>query len=107
MIFWKGWGILGLLFPILIVSMLVLLGYSDEDRAANWIYFIGLTLSAVPVWFLGKHLNRDKDEVYVNERTGKRVKMGYRHTLFFIPLQYYAIVYPILGIAPLIGNLLD
>ncbi|WP_054957318.1 hypothetical protein [Paenibacillus dakarensis] len=98
MIFWRGWGIIGILFPILIAGLLAALGFTDEN--SHWYYFIGLTLSAIPVWFIGKRLNKDKDEIYTNEKTGERFKLGNRHTLFFIPLQYYAIVYPILGIVP-------
>lgn len=98
MIFWRGWGIIGIIFPILISALLVSLGFSDENF--QWFYFIGLTLSAIPVWFIGKRLNRDKDEIFTNERTGERFKLGNRHTLFFIPLQYFAIIYPILGIIP-------
>ncbi|MFC7680761.1 hypothetical protein [Paenibacillus sp. GCM10028914] len=102
MIFWKGWGIIGVLFPILVALLLASLGFSDEN--GDWFYFIGLTLSAIPVWFIGKHFNRDKDEVFTNERTGQQFKLGNRATLFFIPLQYYAIVYPILGIIPVFGS---
>lgn len=98
MIFWKGWGIIGIAFPILVAAVIASLGSTDDNY--NWYYFIGLTLSAIPVWFIGKHLNRNKDEVYTNERTGQRFTLGNSHTLFFIPLQYYAIVYPILGIIP-------
>ncbi len=98
MIFWKGWGIIGIIFPIAIAAVLASLGFSDEN--SNWFYFIGLTISAVPIWFIGKRLNRDKDEIMINETTGERFRLGNRHTLFFIPLQYYAVVYPILGIIP-------
>lgn len=98
MLFWKGWGIIGILFPMLIALLLASLGFTDEN--SNWIYLIGLLLSAVAVWFIGKRLNKDKDEIFTNERTGERFKLGNRHTLFFIPLQYYAFIYPILGILP-------
>lgn len=102
MILWKGWGIIGIVFPVLVAALLASLGFSDEN--GRWYYLIGLTLAAIPVWFIGKHLNRDKDEVFTNEKTGQQYKLGNRHTLFFIPLQYYAIVYPILGVAPFFAS---
>lgn len=39
MIFWKGWGIIGIIFPIAIAAVLASLGFSDENH-------IGITLSA-------------------------------------------------------------
>lgn len=102
MVFWRGWGIIGILFPILVSGILAALGLSDEN--SKWFYFIGLTLSAIPVWFIGKRLNKDKDEVFMNERTGQQFKLGNRHTLFFIPLQYFAVLYPLLGIVPFVAS---
>ncbi|MFS0874027.1 hypothetical protein [Paenibacillus xylanilyticus] len=102
MILWKGWGILGIIFPVVVAGLLASLGFTDEN--ARWYYFIGLALSAILIWFIGKHLNKDKDEVFTHEKTGQRYKLGNRHTLFFIPLQYYAIVYLILGIMPFFAS---
>lgn len=102
MIFWRGWGIIGIAFPVLMAALLASLEFSDEN--GRWFYLTGLTISAIPVWFIGKRLNRDKDDVFIHEKTGQQYKLGNRHTLFFIPLQYYAIVYPLLGIAPFFAS---
>lgn len=95
MVIWKGWGILGLIIPFLV---LVLINSMElNDSIASWINFVGLILSGIAVWSIGKRLNSRKDEVFTSEKTGAQFKLGNQHTLFFIPLQYWAIVYLFTG----------
>jgi len=99
MVFWKGWGILGLLIPMLVSTVIYSMGLSDS--LTSWINCVCLLLSGAAVWFIGKRLNNRKDEVYSNVKTGALIKLGNQHTLFFIPLQYWAFVCLIYGVGSL------
>jgi len=60
---------------------------------------LALIISAPIIWLVGKKLNHNKkDEVYVNKETGEEVTIGPKHTFFFIPIQYWGLIWGILGI---------
>jgi hypothetical protein len=94
--FWTGWGALGL-FP-LIVSTLVF-GMSIEmgikHRGDGPQTGVVLTVIALGLWWLGRRLNG-----------GARKVRDAGHSLFMIPLQYYAIPLFAAGIFLTIATLL-
>lgn len=93
MIVWTGWGILGLLLGGLGIGagtgIAASLGVPTDD--VNWGTSLGLILAAVAVWYLGQRLNRPVDGYH--PKTGEPVKLRNRHTLFFIPMQYWALIF--------------
>jgi len=81
MIMWRGWGALGL-FPLVIATLIFVtaaqlgIGVRGDGPQTG----AALVLIAAGIWWLGRRLNR-----------GTRTFIEARHSLFMIPLQFYAV----------------
>ena len=97
----SGYGGLAFVIPIpLAVAGAFLAQYWPVSDAAKGTrttigFAVGLALSAVPVWYVGRHLNR-RDRL-----TGERY--GEMHSLYSLPFEYWACVWPVVAAAALIG----
>ena len=57
---WRGYGLLGILLPILCLALMVIVLGLDHPGSAG--FFWGLLLARSPVlWVLGKRLNADAE----------------------------------------------
>ena len=99
---WRGWGILTL--PIIVVTWLVIggglavlarrMGLPQLEPVGA---AIGCLAAAAAIWWAGKRLNGRPPRELIDARTGERVLLHRRHEMFFVPMQYWAIL-PLLGI---------
>lgn len=110
MIVWQGWGILAALIPAaLFVLSAVLFGIGGKgtplEHPMVGIVFTAV-LSAIAVWWLGNKLNSAPGRELVDPQTGQRVVLRTRHTLFWIPMQWWAIPILLLGGVALAGMFL-
>ncbi|HPF23640.1 MAG: hypothetical protein R3C08_05220 [Hyphomonas sp.] len=110
MIVWSGWGILILVFgavaafgDIALVSALsgtLSDGAADTvpltARIAGFLPWIG---AAAAAWFMGRKVNTKTEQVLINPETNEPVviRRGGGHSLFFIPMQYWAFILLIVG----------
>ena len=92
MLIWGGWGIL---IP-LIAAVLLFAGHlvAGQIGAA-----VGIIVSGVIVWFLGKNLNDKPNRVLFDPNKDEEVVVneGNRHTLFFIPMQWWGLILFLFG----------
>ncbi len=105
MIIWSGWGII--VFPILIVCIggtifiwSDLLGLNENvPFIANLWYLLAFSLAGSLSWLIGKRINQpSKHHVGLHRHTGQDVRVKPRHTFFYIRLEYWGIILPIIGI---------
>jgi hypothetical protein len=61
-------------------------------------------LAGVALGFTGVRLNRNTDRRLVDPKTGRDVIVRRRHTLFWIPMQYWAPVLALIGVIVLISG---
>jgi hypothetical protein len=106
MIIWSGYGIV---VPLIVgvVSFLsgVVAGFVGEEYAQSGVS-IGLILSAVVVWFVGKQLNGRPGRILVDPKTGEEVDLRpATSSLFFIPMQWWAPLIAVAGFALMLGGL--
>ena len=96
MLIWKGHG---LYVPIFfVVPMLIITTFADNQLVWNIIRVVLIASAATAVWFVGRKLNRDKNEIIeIDQETRKETKLGYQHTLFFIPFEFWSIILVILS----------
>jgi hypothetical protein len=89
MIIWTGWGVLSpaLFFASTLgfAGVFDLLGANSRTGAA-----IGALLAGVGVWLIGIRMNRPVPGY--DRRTGEPVTYKNHHTLFWIPMQYSAVL---------------
>jgi hypothetical protein len=95
LLIWRGWGILGLLIPILALGlgMMVAEAVAPSNAAVTGIVvFIFCLAGAATVWVVGERLNSRPGRLLVDPATGEKVVLRSTHSLFWIPLQWWAIV---------------
>ncbi|GEM_PF-2348727 len=92
MIIYKGLGFLGALIPIVFV---VISEFFFGLEARGWM----LLASAVPVWLLGRYFYKRPAEMMIDPKTQHNVLVKPEHELFWVELEYWAIIFAIFGIA--------
>ena len=94
MIIWKGLGFLGAL--ILVVAIVT--ANSIAEDLQGWAFLI----SAVPVWLLGRYFYKRPAEIMVDPKSQQNVMVKPAHDLFWVELDYWAIIFGIFGISLLL-----
>ena len=98
-IVWTGLGWLFFLIPcvILIIGgfMIDIIGIEMPKYLGHFVGS-GLMLSWLPMWFLGKKVNKEKTEV--DPVTGVTTTVKNKHTLWYLPVQYCSFIFLGLGI---------
>jgi hypothetical protein len=91
---WTGWGILaaliwaaGLWGTQIVVDQVFQQGFYT---AHIWPKIVGSSVSAPINWFVGRAMNGSLGD-------GRRVH-GARHTLFWIPMEYWSPIFIVLGV---------
>jgi hypothetical protein len=93
MIFWRGWGILSPFIAIagFFAGAAFVGGLGLPRGLANYPIPAGLLVAAVGNWFLGRWLNQSRREAQAGAIN--------RHSLFFVPMEWWSVV--MLGLAAL------
>ncbi len=96
LIVWRG---LGWLVPVLVIAALILTQlavdavYGQGFYTANaWPKQAAFIAAAVFVGLLGVFLNHMRRGLLIDEETGEVVGKAPSHTLFFIPVEYWAVI---------------
>ncbi|MGE5516172.1 MAG: hypothetical protein ACM31D_10165 [Bacteroidota bacterium] len=103
MVIWQG---LGILIPFVVVLMTQGLVALAEKLGGPGAYnanplwgVAAMGLSALVVTALGIYLRRRGARVVVDKETGQELVLRSRHTLFFIPMEYWGAILVVGGIA--------
>jgi hypothetical protein len=69
-------------------------------RAQDNGFAVGCLIAAGVLWPLGRWMNTTETRLLVDAQTGEPVELhsGGGHTLFFIPLEYWAFIWPVIGL---------
>lgn len=107
MLIWSGWGALTVLFAmaaavggVALEPVLGRLGLPAQSGIE-----IGWLIAALVNWLVGTRLNNGPTRELVDARTGQRVVLRRRHTLFWIPMQYFSVLMLILSAVAILGML--
>ncbi|UHC19880.1 hypothetical protein LRS73_33320 (plasmid) [Methylobacterium currus] len=105
MIIWSGWGMLsaliaaaGLFGSVLLDPALARIGIPTPTGVV-----LVWAAAAAFNWWLGTRLNHRPGRELVDPRTGQTVILRRRHTLFWIPMQYYSVLMVLLGALAMLG----
>ena len=98
----------GILVAVFAIAA-ALLGGVVSDMAMDPALFdlvtgIGFIIAAVPTWLLGRKWNREPERVLTDEATGDQVVFRRRHSLFFIPMHWWAVPLLLLGPLTMLGG---
>lgn len=102
MIIWQGLGFLVVVIAIaaFIVAQIALDAIFGTNFfiSTPWAKAVWGIVAAIPIWLIGYKLNNRKGRLLIDPDTNQEVNLVKRHTLFWIPMQYYAPVFFALGI---------
>lgn len=101
-IVWSRLGFLGVIIPI--VAPLIGLYLSEKLFGKGYypsvtILGISFVVSGIVIWFLGRYLNASSktERKLIDPETNEEVLLKSKHTIFWIPLEYFAIPVILLG----------
>jgi hypothetical protein len=109
-VIWRG---LGIFAPIMALAFLggtqalvnALGGPGTYEHNSRIWSTLALALGAAAIWFSGRYLNTRPRPVLVNKATGAEVRQGTRHTLFFAPMEYWAVpLIAFAAVSPFLGS---
>ena len=112
MLVWQGFGIAAALIPIALIFVVTVLwgaivgSSTPSDRDSTLIVAIAALASAPLVYLLGRRLDRRPGRTMVDKATGQEVVLRDSHTLFFVPMKYWAWLLAIVGLVVLVVGLL-
>ncbi|MGE5354863.1 MAG: hypothetical protein ACM3PT_01370 [Deltaproteobacteria bacterium] len=102
MIFWSGRGILSILVLIAVIAIFsAILPVDFEDFA----FVFGFLAAGLFSWYFGKKWNHGHGRILIDKETGKEVELKSNHTLFWIKIQYWGIIFFVIGLIVLIKTL--
>lgn len=96
MIIWSGWGFLSVVIAVVVgglTTALTVLGL-EKLGLGTWTgmgLVAGLAAAALVNWLVGIRLNQRPGRELIDAKTGERVVLRKRHSLFFIPMQWWSV----------------
>ena len=98
---WKGTGwLISIIWLIVGVSSLIIWDIR-RDFSITVVYlllFLITFVAAAIIWLLGRKLNAHRRELYFDENAGEERPIGYQHSFFWIPFEFWAVIMPIINI---------
>ena len=95
MVVWTGYGFLSGLIPTL-VFMATALAVGRELHATIG-SVVASVVSAALVWIVGRRLNTLPGRELVDPKTGERLVLRRRHTMFWIPMEWWSLACLLVG----------
>ena len=92
MIIWQGLGILVVFIPV--AYLVAVLGIVFGLQKPELIYLgtaFAMALSTFTIWSMGKKLNNSEGKVLIDPETNEKITIKNKHSLFWIPMQWFAI----------------
>lgn len=102
MLIWRGYGIV-----VPLIVFLVCLGmeyildtsfFKGYYSLQKWPMSLALFIAAIPIWFLGRYLNKNSERILLDPKTGEDVRVVSTHSLFWIRVEYWAPILIMLGV---------
>jgi hypothetical protein len=103
MVVWSGKGILSVL--VLIVSFVLLVNVIPKAQG-DYAFVLSFFIAAAFSWFMGKKWNEGEARTVVDKTTGQEFTLKPNHSLFWIKMQYWGIIFGAFGLVILVQNLL-
>lgn len=98
---WRGRGYLVFLAAIAALALTAAiahaLGYRDATMPTYAVEIVTTAIIFLPIWIYGKKWN-SAQRVLIDKKTGNEIVLRGRHSAFGIPMQYWAIIWPVVVI---------
>ena len=110
MIVWSGLGVLVIVIVAVVggaVAALVgaVLGTAPAEQLGGLGFGLGGLAAAAVNWLVGRRLNSGAGRVLLDPATGQQVVLRRRHSLFFIPMQWWSVPIAAISVVMLMSGL--
>ena len=108
MIVWSGWGVLVIVIAVVVGGGLsALLGVGFRAAGLPQLIaaapFLGLAVAAAVNWVVGRRLNTRPGREMIDTATGRTVILRRRHSLFWIPMEWWSVALGLLAVFLLVA----
>lgn len=106
-VIWRGAGGLVILIGIVVclfINILTSKLFNENNyfQAHLWPKLAALGLIGALCWFIGRFLNGRPPQIFIDETTGQEFEVKPCHELMFIKLEYWGIIFAVIGLALLV-----
>jgi hypothetical protein len=95
MVIWTGRGILIVL--VFFATGIILAPIVPKDYW-NYVFAFASFITAAFSWFMGDKWNNEEGRPVIDVKTGQKIILKRNHSLFFIKMQYWGIIFSIIGL---------
>ncbi len=96
-VIWEGEGYLAALIPIIIFFLYIAIEtvFTGSEELSSLGVVFCLAFSSYLLWIIGKRLNRNNRRRLIDPKTNEEVILISNHSLFFIKIQYWGLIFGI------------
>jgi hypothetical protein len=98
MIIWSGLGFM----PVVFYVASLFCFNTDSDRGLAYSFFLAGVASSALGWYLRSRPAR----IVIDKKTGQEIALRRSHSLFFIPMVYWGLIFAAMGIYFLIRSVM-
>ncbi len=80
------------------IALLALIFGLDKPELIYFGTGLAMAASAITIWEIGTRLNRAPDKKLIDPETNEEIVFKNKHTLFWVPMQWFAIPVSIIAI---------
>lgn len=99
MLVWSGKGILSVL---VLIAGVVVFGIILPKEQFDYVLIISLFSAAAFSWFMGKKWNGEEGQIFIDKASGQEVAVRPNHSLFWIKMQYWGIIFSVFALIILV-----
>lgn len=102
MIVWSGKGLLSVI--VLVASFVLLVNIFPKEQS-DYAFVLAFFTAGAFSWFMGKKWNEEGGRTVIDKASGQEILLKENHSLFWIKLQYWGIIFSAFGFIILMQNL--
>jgi hypothetical protein len=102
MIVWSGRGILAV---IVLIASFVLSVLVFPTEQVDYAVVLACFITGAFSWFMGKKWNEEGGQVVIDKATGQEILLKQNHSLFWIKLHHWGIIFSVFGFITLLQNI--
>ncbi len=104
---WQGLGLV-VGFGAVVLGGVALMSAASLGLPTTGGFVLALAAMAAMLWWVGRRINDPAlDKVLIDPETGEQVRLAKRHTLFWIPVQWYAFAPAIMAVVTIADAVFD
>lgn len=109
-IIWRGIGAVVLIIPIIVcltINIVTSKIYDESNyfQAHLWPKVAAVWLTGVGCFLLGRYVNGQPPRVVIDQATGKEIVEKPYHHLMFVKVEYWGVIFLVIGLLLLLTNL--